>query len=323
MEDRLLLDKIDYKKGTIHLNGRDFSLRDRLFPTIDPANPYQLTPGEKGTVQKLQQSFAISEKLQQHVRFLFSKGSMYLVYNGNLLYHGCIALEEDGSFMTTKVGEREYRGKEFMDRLDRLARQGYFSKNPEEKLYGQDVLWYLWTGAKSPIFGKKKMATFERYFIADKNTHKETKNPYYELRDLEKTAVAILEEFGLDPATGHIINGHVPVQVKKGESPIKAGGKLLVIDGGLAKVYQNITGISGYSLIFNSYGLLLASHAPYETKQQAIEENAAVQTHTEILERNQARIRVKDTDEGREIQRRIDNLHDLLKAYRKGLIKEG
>jgi len=323
MKDRLLLDKIDYENGTICLDGQEYPMRDTLFPTIDPANPYQLTPEEENTIQKLQQTFAISEKLQQHVRFLFSKGSMYLVYNGNLLYHGCIALNEDGSFMSTKVNEHEFKGREFMDRLDRLARQGYFNTDPEEKLYGQDVLWYLWTGAKSPIFGKNKMATFERYFIADKATHKEKKNPYYALRDEEETAVSILKEFGLDPDTAHIVNGHVPVQVKKGESPIKAGGKLLVIDGGFAKAYQNITGIAGYSLIYNSYGLLLASHAPFESTQKAIEENAEMQTTTEILERNRMRIRVKDTDEGREMQRKIDNLQALLTAYRRGLIKEG
>jgi fructose-1,6-bisphosphatase-3 len=323
MKDRLLLDRIDYTNGTISLDGQDYPLRDSLFPTIDPANPYQLTPEEESTVQKLQLTFAISEKLQQHVRFLFSKGSMYLVYNGNLLYHGCIALEADGSFMSTIVDGREFKGREFIDQLDRLARLGYFSTDFEEKLYGQDVLWYLWTGAKSPIFGKNKMATFERYFIADKATHKEEKNPYYALRDREETAVSILKEFGLDPAKAHIINGHVPVQVKKGESPIKAGGKLLVIDGGFAKAYQNITGIAGYTLIYNSYGLLLASHAPFESTQRVIEDNLDMQTRTQVLERNQVRIRVKDTDEGREIQGKIDNLQDLLRAYRAGLIKEG
>ena len=323
MQDRLLLDKIDYANGVIEIDGEIYPLRDSNFPTIDPQNPYQLTIEEANTVHKLQQAFLMSEKLQQHVRFLFSKGSMYLIYNGNLLYHGCIALEADGSFMAAKVGQQEFRGKEFMDRLDRLARQGYFSTKPEEQVYGQDVLWYLWTGAKSPIFGKNKMATFERYFIEDKKTHKEEKNPYYSLRDKEETAVSILKEFGLDPETGHIVNGHVPVQVRKGESPIKAEGKLFVIDGGFAKAYQKITGIAGYSLIYNSYGLLLASHAPFESAQKAIEESTNTQTHTKILERNQVRIRVKDTDEGREIQQKIDHLKDLLRAYRTGLIKEG
>ncbi|MEM7119133.1 MAG: fructose-1,6-bisphosphatase, partial [Chloroflexota bacterium] len=323
MEDRLLLDKIDYEEGMIWLNGRSYPLRDAVFPTIDPANPYKLTPDEESTVQKLQQAFAISEKLQQHVRFLFAKGSMYLVYNGNLLYHGCIALEEDGSFMGFEVDGQEFKGKAFMDRLDRLARQGYFSHDAEARLYGQDAMWYLWTGAKSPIFGKNKMATFERYFIVEKETHKEEKNPYYALRDREETAVSILREFGLDPDTAHIINGHVPVQVKRGESPVKAGGKLLVIDGGFAKAYQRITGIAGYSLIFNSYGLLLASHIPSESTENAAEGAVNMQTRTEILEQNQTRMRVKDTDEGRDIQQKIDYLQALLHAFRSGLIKEG
>jgi len=322
MMDRLLLDKIDYEEGTIKLNGRYYPLLDTLFPTIDPADPYRLTPEEESTVQKLQQAFAISEKLQQHVRFLFAKGSMYLAYNGNLLYHGCITLEEDGSFMAFKVDAQEFKGKAFIDRLDRIVRQGYFSKNREEKLYGQDGLWYLWTGAKSPLFGKSKMATFERYFVAEKETHKERKNPYYALRDKEETAVSILKEFGLNPDTAHIINGHVPVQVKKGESPIKAGGKLLVIDGGFAKAYQNITGIAGYSLIFNSYGLLLASHAPFESMQRVIEGAMNMPASTKILERNATRIRVKDTDEGRKILQKIDNLQDMLYAFQAGVIKE-
>ena len=322
MQDRLLLDKIDYENGKIRINGRDYPLLDTLFPTIDPSNPYKLTSEEENTIQKLLQAFTMSEKLQQHVRFLFSKGSMYLIYNGNLLYHGCIALEADGSFTAIHVGKESFKGKPFIDRLDRLARQGYFSTNPDEKRYGQDVLWYLWTGAKSPIFGKNKMATFERYFIEAKETHKEEKNPYYALRDREETVVAILKEFGLDPEIGHIVNGHVPVQVKKGESPIKANGKLFVIDGGFAKAYQRITGIAGYSLIFNSYGLLLASHMPFESKERVLADAAAMKTKMEILELNQKRIRVKDTDEGRKIQQRIGHLQELLAAYRTGLIKE-
>jgi fructose-1,6-bisphosphatase III len=322
MEERLLLDKIDFAAGTVGINGRSYPLLDTHLPTIDPADPYALTPEEANTIARLKQSFAISEKLQRHVRFLFSRGSLYLVYNGNLLYHGCIPMEADGSFMAAHVGGESFAGKAFMDRLDRLARQGYFSADPEERLYGQDAMWYLWTGPISPIFGKNKMATFERYFIAESETHKETKNPYFELRDKGKTAVKILQEFGLDPKTAHIINGHVPVQVRQGESPIKAGGKLLVIDGGFAKAYHKITGIAGYTLIFNSYGLLLASHAPFESQQAAIEEGIDMQTETEILERNRIRIRVKDTDEGRLIQQRIHSLKELLAAYRTGLIKE-
>ncbi|MCB9418938.1 MAG: fructose-1,6-bisphosphatase [Ardenticatenaceae bacterium] len=322
MQDRLLLDKIDYEKGTIHLNGQDYPLLDTHFPTIDPANPYALTPAEEYVVNRLHLSFTNSSKLQQHVRFLFSKGSMYLVHNGNLLYHGCIAMNEDGSFMALRLHGQEYAGKIYMDRVERLARQGYFATDPEQKQYGLDAIWYLWSGGRSPLFGKDKMATFERYFLTEKETHRENKNPYYELRDKKKTANKILEEFGLEPETAHIINGHVPVEVKHGESPVKAGGKLLVIDGGLSKAYQTKTGIAGYTLIYNSYGLLLASHEPFESTQKAIEEGIDIHSKTEILEQNRNRIYVKDTDLGQEIKKRIDELKSLLDAYRVGLIKE-
>ena len=322
MQDRLLLDKIDYEKGTIHLDGQDYSLLDSHFPTIDPADPYALTPEEEYVVNRLHLSFTNSNKLQQHVRFLFSKGSMYLVHNGNLLYHGCIAMNEDGSFMALKLSGQEYAGKIYMDRVERLARQGYFATDPEQKRYGLDAIWYLWSGGRSPLFGKDKMTTFERYFLAEKETHKENKNPYYQLRDSKKTAKKILAEFGLDPQTSHIINGHVPVEVKHGESPIKAGGKLLVIDGGLSKAYQAKTGIAGYTLIYNSYGLLLASHEPFESTQKAIEEGIDIHSKTEILEQNRNRVFVMDTDLGHEIKKRIAELKSLLDAYRVGLIKE-
>jgi fructose-1,6-bisphosphatase-3 len=322
MGDRLLLDKIDYEKGVLFLNGQEYPLLDDHFPTIDPDNPYELTEQEQNVIERLKLSFANSEKLQQHVRFLFAKGSMYLVYNGNLLYHGCIAMHEDGSFMAFKVGGQEYKAKAFMDRVERLARQGYFASNPEQKRYGMDAMWYLWSGSMSPLFGKRKMATFERYFLTDAALQEENMNPYYDLRDEEKTAVKILREFGLDPATSHIINGHVPVKVKKGESPIKANGKLLVIDGGFSKAYQEKTGIAGYTLIFNSYGLLLASHEPFESTQKAIEEEVDIHSKTEILQRNTRRIRVQDTDQGHEIKQRIAGLKELVQAYRDGLIKE-
>ena len=322
MEDRLLLDKIDYEKGTICLNGQEFPLVDTHFPTIDPENPYQLTEQEKLVVEKLRLSFAHSEKLQQHVRFLYANGSMYLVHNGNLLYHGCIPMNEDGTFKPFKFGEFEFTAKDFMNRVERLARQAYFASDPEQKQEGQDAMWYLWSGSQSPLFGKDKMATFERYFIADPATHTEIKDPYYSFRDKEDIARKILQEFGVAPETGHIINGHVPVKVKKGESPIKAGGKLLVIDGGFSRAYQTQTGIAGYTLIFNSYGLLLASHHPFESAQKAIEEEADIHSKTEILERNYNRIRIRDTDIGRDIQGQIDDLKLLLEAYRAGLIKE-
>jgi fructose-1,6-bisphosphatase-3 len=322
MQERLLLDKIDHEKGTIQLNGQAYPLLDTNFPTIDPHDPYTLTPEEEYVVNRLHLSFTNSNKMQQHVRFLFSKGSMYLVHNGNLLYHGCIAMNDDGSFMALKLRGQEYAGKIYMDRVERLARQGYFATDPEQKLYGLDAIWYLWSGGRSPLFGKDKMATFERYFLAEKETHRENKNPYYLLRDKKRTARKILEEFGLDPNTGHIINGHVPVEVKHGESPIKAGGRLLVIDGGLSKAYQAKTGIAGYTLIYNSYGLLLASHEPFESTQKAIEEGIDIHSKTEILEKNSRRVFVKDTDLGQEITKRITDLKALLNAYRVGLIKE-
>ena len=322
MQDRLLLDKIDYERGTIQINGQEYPLLDSHFPTIDPADPYTLSPGEAAVVKRLRLSFANSSKLQQHVRFLYSKGSLYLVHNGNLLYHGCIAMNEDGSFMALRLHGQAYAGKIYMDRVERLARQGYFDTDAEQKQYGLDAIWYLWSGGRSPLFGKDKMATFERTFIADKATHRENKNAYYQFRDREETAVKIMLEFGLDPATAHIINGHVPVEVKRGESPVKAGGKLLVIDGGLSKAYQAKTGIAGYTLIYNSYGLLLASHEPFESTQKAIEEGVDIHSKTETLEQNRARIYNVDTDMGREMQKRITELKGLLDAYRVGLIKE-
>lgn len=323
MDDRLLLDKINFKKGTVKVNGKEYELLDTHFPTVDPKNPEELSESEKSVMDRLLISFKKSERLQQHVRFLFSKGSMYLTYNGNLLYHGCIPMNADGTLKHFTLDGKDHGPKEFMDRLERLARQGYFAKNdPEKKLHGMDTMWYLWSGSQSPLFGKDKMATFERYFIADKETHTEVKDPYYEFRTEETIARTILKEFGVDPDKGHIVNGHVPVKVKKGESPIKAGGKLLVIDGGFAKAYQTETGIAGYTLIFNSYGLLLASHQPFESTQKAIEEGLDIHSNTNILENNTRRIKVKDTDNGRNLQARIDDLNMLLDAFRSGLIKE-
>jgi len=323
MADRLLLDKINFTAGTLRLNETEYPLLDANFPTVNPNCPYELTDGEKSVVERLKQAFANSKRLQQHVRFLFSKGSLYLVYNGNLLYHGCIALNADGSFQAFVVDGQPYAGRAFMDRVERLARQGYFATdNPERKQYGQDAMWYLWSGPQSPLFGKAKMATFERYFIADPATHAEARNAYYNLRDREATARQILAEFGLNPDTAHIINGHVPVKVKKGESPVKAGGKLLVIDGGFSKAYQKQTGIAGYTLVDDSYGLRLAAHQPFESTQKAIEAELDIDSDTQLLEARPTRLRVSHTDEGQAIQQRIEELQLLLKAYRTGLIKE-
>ncbi len=323
LKDRLLLENIDYEKGVITLEGKTYELNDKLFPTINPKNPYELTPEERDLMNKLKSSFLNSSKLQSHIRFLYAKGSMYLKYNSNLLYHGCISLTEEGDFNSCILNGREYKGKAMVDRFDLLAREGYFYKsNPEAKQYGMDIMWYLWCGPNSPLFGKDRMTTFERYFINDKATHKEKKNPYYKYRDKEETCKKILEEFGLDPETSHIISGHVPVETIKGESPIKAGGKLLVIDGGFCKAYQGKTGIAGYTLIYNSYGLLLVSHEPFESTAQAIEEEKDILSSIMVLEQTVVRKRVGDTDVGDELRRQIRDLEMLLAVYRKGIIKE-
>lgn len=323
MSDRLLLDKVDYDKGTIKIDGNIYPMKDTHFPTIDPDHPYELSPEEKAVVERLRISFKNSEKLQKHVRFLYARGSMYKVQNNNLLYHGCIPMKPNGVLKHFTFGEEDHGPKAFMDRLERLARQGYFSNDdPGKKQYGMDTMWYLWTGAQSPLFGKDKMATFERYFIEDAATHKEVMNPYYDFRTDADVASQILAEFGVDPEKGHILNGHVPVKVKKGESPVKADGKLLVIDGGFAKAYQQKTGIAGYTLIYNSWGLLLAAHQPFESTEKAIEDEIDIHSQTRILEQRHNRIRISDTDTGEEIRREIEDLSELLKAYRSGAIKE-
>jgi fructose-1,6-bisphosphatase-3 len=322
MEDRLFLDKIDHKKGKVKIGKRSYRLSDRFLPTVSADDPYALSEREKAVVARLKESFLQSARLQAHVRLLFAKGSMYLVRNGNLLYHGCMALNDDGSFVELRLNDQRVSGRAYMDRVERLARQGYFASDPDQRQYGQDAMWYLWSGARSPLFGKNKMATFERYFVIDKRTHKETQNPYYKFRNDPAVIDRILVEFGLKPEKGRIINGHVPVKVHKGQSPIKAGGKLLVIDGGLAKAYQKVTGIAGYTLISNSYGLLLAEHQPFESIQKAVQDEVDVDSQTRSIATYPKRLRVRDSDGGREIQSRIDGLRELLDAYQTGVIKE-
>ncbi len=325
MQDRMLLNMIDYEAGTIKLDGKTYPLNDTNFPTIDPENPYELSEQEKDLIAKLKSSFLNGKRFQKHIKFLFSKGSMYLKYNSNLLYHGCIPLNDDMTFKDVEIGSsgKSYRGKAYLDRLDAVVRGGYFIDNDEEaKLYAMDLTWYLWTGPDSPLFGKDKMTTFERYFVDDKKTHKEVKNPYFKFQDSEEMCNMIFMEFGLDPRTSHIINGHVPVKLKKGESPIKANGKLLVIDGGLSKAYQKTTGIAGYTLIYNSYGLLLVSHEPFESTQKSIQEEKDILSTTVVLERETKRKRVSDTDVGEELKEQIEELMNLLEAYRKDIVKE-
>ncbi len=323
MDNRLLLDKINLEKGTVAIEGVEYKLNDTNFPTIDPQDPYAFTKEEEEVLAKIKSSFINSEKLQAHTRLLFSKGSMYKVFNSNLLFHGCIPMNEDGSLKTVTFQGRRYVGKSYLDAVERSVREGYFGKpHSEQKRDCMDLIWYLWCGADSPLFGKKKMTTFERYFVDDKTSHEEVKNPYYNLRNDESVCETILSDFGLMPKTSHIINGHVPVKVKKGESPIKANGRLIVIDGGFAKAYQKETGIAGYTLIYNSHGLLLVSHEPFESTENAILQERDIFSSKVALQYSKERIRVKDTDIGKNIQRRINDLEKLLFAYRSGVIKE-
>ncbi|MCM1100812.1 MAG: fructose-1,6-bisphosphatase [Clostridium sp.] len=322
MEDRLLLDKIDYEKKTVCLGDEEYAMRDVNFPTVDPENPYELSEEETRLMVRLQQAFMHCEKLQKHVRFLYSKGGMYKIYNGNLLYHGCVPLNEDGSFRKVRIFDREYSGKALYDVLEYYARKGYYAKDARERMAGQDIIWYIWTGAGSPVYGKEKMATFERYFIEDPKTHEERKNSYYRLYEQEEVVGRILEEFGLDPEGAHIVNGHVPVEQIHGESPIKCGGKLLVIDGGFSKAYQKKTGIAGYTLVCNSHGLRLVAHEPFESMEAAIVNESDIISDTIEVETFRSRKRVADTDVGADLRENIRYLEELLEAYREGLIME-
>ena len=322
MENRLLLDKIDFEKGTFSMNGKSYEMLDKYFPTIDPKNPYELTTEERELVEKLHYSFINSEKLQKHVRCLYTYGSMYLVCNKNLLFHASLPLNKDGCFKKVRIQDEEYSGKALLDKVDQLVREAYYGEDGESHQWALDYIWYLWCGKDSPSFDKDKMATFERYFIADKELHKEEKGMYYKLRDQEDTCNRILAEFGVDEMHSHIINGHVPVKTIKGEQPIKANGKLLVIDGGFSKAYQPETGIAGYTLVYHSRALQLVQHEPFESRQKAIEEGLDIKSNTFLVEFNSQRMMVKDTDKGAILKDQVRDLKKLLAAYRCGLIKE-
>ena len=322
MEDRLLLDKIDYTDRKITAYGQVYDMKDTDFPTVDPADPYALTEEEQQVVDRLRDAFRHSEKLQKHVKFLFSKGGLYKVHNSNLLYHGCVPMNEMGEFNKVSIYGREYAGKELYDVLDNYARKGYYSQDKAERAKGQDIIWYIWAGPNSPVFGKDKMTTFERYFIDDKAAHVETKNSYYRLMDNEAVLNHILEEFGLNTRYSHIINGHVPVELKKGETPIKCNGKLLIIDGGFSRAYQGKTGIAGYTLVANSHGMRLVAHEPFESTEAAIRKESDIFSDSIIVETAATRLRVADTDIGAELCTSIQQLENLLKAYRDGIIVE-
>ena len=291
MEDRLLLDKMDLEKGTVRINGKDYPLEDTNFPTVDPKDPYALTPEEEEVMDRLQSAFLKCEKLQRHIRFLYTNGSLYKVFNGNLLYHGCVPLNEDGSFREVTVYGKKYSGKALYDILEIYARKGYYSMDKTEREKGRNILWYIWKNGNSPVFGKDRMTTFERYFVKD-------------------------------PENSHIINGHMPVKVAKGETPIKCGGKLFIIDGGFSKAYQKVTGIAGYTLVYNSYGLMLVAHDPFVSVEEAVRKESDIHSQSMVVERTFKRLTVADTDAGKELQERIDDLEKLLRAYRTGMIVE-
>ncbi|MDD2552308.1 MAG: fructose-1,6-bisphosphatase [Dysgonamonadaceae bacterium] len=324
MQDRNLLHRINFETGTITLpDGSEHKMKEMNFPTIDPKDPYKLTDDEAELIEKLTHSFLHSEKLKKHLNCLYSKGSMYLSINQNLLYHASIPLDEKGNFKKIKIQGKEYSGKRFMDKVDRLVRTAYFEKDDaEEKHFALDYMWYLWCGKDSPLFDKSGMTTFERYFIEDKATHAEEKGYYFQFQNKRETCEMILKEFGLEGPDTHIINGHVPVKAVKGEKPMRAGGKLIVIDGGFSRAYQSSTGIAGYTLIFNSQGIQLVQHEPFESAKAVIEKGSDIQSVTVIREFISDRMLVKDTDNGKILAEQVIELKKLLDAYRLGLIKE-
>jgi len=323
MQDRLMLDKVNYETKTITIDGKTYDMEDCDFPTVDPNNPYELTHEENAVIDQLTDSFRHSEKLQRHTRFLYSKGGMYKVHNGNLLFHGCIPMTADGQLQTFTIGGKVRSGKEFLDYADRASRKAYYDPpRSEERQFGMDFLWWLWAGRNSPIFGKDRMTTFERRLIKDESAWVEAKNPYYRYYEDPAVCDMLLNEFGLHGKHCHIINGHVPVKVKKGENPVKGNGKLIVIDGGFCKAYQSTSGIAGYTLIFNSRSMRMVSHEPFEGRRNAIRKNHDIANNDLVFEQMEGRLRIAQTDQGKELQAQVNDLMDLLSAYRLGLIKE-
>lgn len=316
MDHRILLTEIDYKKGTVMIEGKEYPMMDMNFPTIDPSDPLKLTKEEEELLLNLSMSFRHSSLLHKHIKFLYSNGSMYKCCNSNLLYHGCIPMTEDGGFDELLIDGEVYSGKALLDYIDKQVQNAYFLREEcAAKEKSRDFLWYLWCGAKSPVYGKDKMTTFENYFVEAREAGRENMNPYYKLSQKEEYCDQILQEFGLSAKGSHIINGHVPVKIKDGETPVKANGKLFIIDGGLSKAYQSKTGIAGYTLIFNSRHLALAEHRPFDPSLESTPK-------VSIVEKMQNRIMVADTDIGKDLARRIEDLKELVAAYREGILKE-
>ncbi len=321
IQNRTILEAIDLKKGTVTIDDVEYPLNDTNLPTFSESTPYELNSSELEVITQLQKSFLKSEKLQRHTKMLYDQGSVYTIYNNNLLYHGCIPMNEDGTFMSIHIDDDSHKGRELLDVCDTYSRSGYFSQDEKSREFGQGVMWYLWAGKDSPLFGKEKMATFESYFIDDKAVSKEPKNWYYDHRDLDGSITNILTEFDLGN-DAKIINGHVPVKVKKGESPIKSGARLVVIDGGFSKAYQSVTGIAGYTLIYNSQGMSIVSHGSFKSTEDAIENGADIVGSLETIEKRADRMLVRDTDEGKRLAAEIDDLKELFEMYSEGIIKE-
>ena len=317
IEDRLLLDKVDYENACIELDGKSYPLKEKRFPTVDRDDPYKLSQAEREIMDELEKLFLESEQLQRHVEFLYSHGSMYQVFNGNLLFHGCVPLDEDGALKAIHLEGRIYQGRSYMDYADMAARRAFFNEDPPQRYL--DFMWYLWCGSNSPLSGRV-VKTFERTFIEDKSTWEEPKNPYYEYQSSEPVCRMLLREFGLYSENSHIINGHTPVHVNQGENPLKAHGRLIVIDGGFCKAYQKTTGIAGYTLIFNSHGMRLKSHQPFSGMEAALEENMDIDSESQQVVTFPKRVMVADTDTGERLKEQIADLEDLLTAYREGWI---
>ena len=317
MQERLLLDKVNFDDATIDIDGVVHELKEKRFPTINRMDPYALDPAEREIMDELEKLFRESEQLQRHVTFLYNHGSMYRKFNGNLLFHGCVPLDEDGNLKALHFGGRIYQGKSYMDYADSIARRAYFSDDRTQKEL--DFMWYLWCGSNSPLSGRV-VKTFERTFLSDESTWKEPKNPYYRYQDSEPVCRMLLREFGLYSENSHIINGHTPIHVMEGENPLKANGRLIVIDGGFCKAYQKTTGIAGYTLIFNSHGMRLKSHQPFSGMEAALSENLDIDSQSQQVATLDKRLMVADTDTGEMLKEQIADLEDLLTAYREGLI---
>lgn len=323
MTDRCVLDHVDYARGTFDVAGKTYELCDKSFPTIDPEDPYKLTTEEEDLMRRLQHSFLISDRLQRHVQSLLLHGGMFCVCNSNLLFHASVPLNEDGTMREVRVGDASYSGKELLQRIEQWVRTAFDAEaDEEERAEACDFFWYLWCGPDSPLFDKSKMATFERYFITEKETHAEEKGWYYKLRDNAAICDYIMDCFGVRGAHRHIINGHVPVRAGNGEKPIKADGRLMVIDGGFAKAYHDTTGIAGYTLVYHSRGFQLVQHEPFSSTEEAILNGTDIRSTTQLVELTGHRAMVSDTDIGRELREQIADLEKLLLAYRRGIIQE-